>query len=83
MNKLLEGEALKKRATELGISPYEYRPFDGQRVLCSDDVLQERVIQAESHLRATRLFWFALISALASLASAIGSWILTIKSNCP
>ncbi len=71
--RLLQGESLRKRAEELGVS---------QHGLCTEKLgninealLQERVITAERSQREHRLWVIALISAVASAFSAIAAWI--------
>jgi len=77
--RLLQGEALLKRAEELGVS---------QHGLCTEKLgninealLQERVIEAEKSQREHRLWLIALISSVASAFSAIAAWV-AVFSRC-
>lgn len=69
--KLPQGEELERVATELGVSLHETY---GSRTL-NEPELQRRILEA---IRAQRDSWFwllVLISALASLASALAAWV--------
>ena len=74
------GEALRKRAEELGVvitkdDPNEpvgaYKMF---RAVVSEAELQRRVIDAERHLQAQRMWIIAVIAATSSVVSAIAAW---------
>ena len=79
MRRLLQGDALEKRADELGV------PKDGpfthsvatRRV--SDVELQRRVIEAERSVRESKLWLIATISAIASVVSAVAAWVAVLK----
>jgi hypothetical protein len=73
MSKLLEGDALEKRAQQLGLDiqgDYITQSVSGRHKRAPDSELQRRVIEAERAIRENRLWWIALISALASVISA-------------
>lgn len=75
--KLLTGDKLMARATELGVSTTkDITP----RSNVSDAELQRRVIEAERAIRENRLWKIALLSALASLVSAIASWMAVLRN---
>ncbi len=65
--KLLQGEELVKRATELGVSL--------GNLSNSEPELQRRVIEAERHRRDASLWTLALVSAVASMLSAAAAWL--------
>ena len=73
MHKLLEGEALERRARELGVD-VEGDPItssvSGRQRRAPDAELQRRVLDAERAIRESRLWMLALASAIASLLSA-------------
>ena len=71
MKKLPQGEELKKRAEELGI-PQE-ADFRGTKYYATDPVLQRRVQEAERSRREGWWWIFALISAIASVGSAVAA----------
>ena len=79
MKRMLSGEELLNRAEELGVSTRteEYQRFGGvidiERKI-SEYELQQRVIETERHMRESKLWLVALVSALASLASALAAW---------
>lgn len=65
-NKLLIGDELRAEATRLCVS----------QLNLGDDPpeLQRRVMAAQAHIRADKLWIVALISAVASLVSALAAW---------
>ncbi len=74
MKKLLKGEKLQKRAEELGIecSGTEIRHINsGEHWSVYEADLQNKVMEVERHIREHRLWIIALISAIASVLSAI------------
>lgn len=80
MRKLLQGSELEKRAIELGIDitgPL-ITPSKGKRV--DDHELQRRVIEAERHIRESRLWLIAVISAGASIISAITAFVAVMAN---
>lgn len=82
-NKLLEGEALEKRAIELGCdiqgSPIT-QSVSGRHKRADDAELQRRVIEAERSIRESRLWILAVLSAIASIISATTA-IIAVISN--
>jgi hypothetical protein len=73
MKKLLEGEALERKAQKLGLDTmgdYITQSVSGRHNRATDAELQRRVIEAERAIRENRLWWIALISAIASVISA-------------
>ncbi|MBI4826390.1 MAG: hypothetical protein HY807_08215 [Nitrospirae bacterium] len=82
MKKLLEGQALEKRAQELGCSTQGApitQSISGYRK-ATDDELQRRVIEAERSIRESRLWLLALLSAIVSIISAITAIIAVTKN---
>ncbi|MBN1796447.1 MAG: hypothetical protein JW804_07225 [Sedimentisphaerales bacterium] len=82
MKKLLQGEALEKRAIELGCDiqgdPIT-RSSSGRHSRADDSKLQKRVIEAERSIRESRIWIFAFFSACASIISAITAIIAVIS----
>jgi hypothetical protein len=82
MGKLLDGKALEQRAQELGVDimgdPITQSSV-GRAPRAPDWELQRRVIEAERSLRESRLWILALVSAVASLASAISALIAVAR----
>jgi hypothetical protein len=82
MKKLLEGEKLEKRAKDLGCDiqgDFIVQSFSGRHKRASDSELQRRVIEAERSVRESRIWIFALLSAIASILSAGAAVITVIK----
>jgi hypothetical protein len=78
--RLLEGDALKRRAAELGVNieSGEMINVAGKgmaSIPAHDHEIQRRVLEAERHLREHRLWIVALISAIASVVSAVAAWV--------
>ncbi len=74
MKKLLQGDELEARAKELGVDikgPPITQSASGTQRRASDSELQRRVTEAERGIRESRLWWLAVISAVASVISAI------------
>jgi hypothetical protein len=73
MRRLLQGEALERRARELGVD-IEGGPItqsvSGKQERADDSELQRRVLEAERSVRESRLWRSALVSAIASMVSA-------------
>ena len=67
----LQGEELKARAFELGVSMQELWDTQGHM---SEPELQRRVSEAERSLRESNLWVIAVISSIASVVSAIAAW---------
>jgi len=76
---LLTGEALEKRARDLGVDvqgdPVRGTIANVREVRASDADLQRRVMDAERSHRESRLWWIAFVSVLAALASAVAAWV--------
>ena len=74
--RLLQGQELEQRARELGVdiqgSP-RTGSLSGARPRAEDHELQQRVIDAERANRESRLWLLALISAVASVVSALAA----------
>jgi hypothetical protein len=71
MRKLPRGEKLRKCAEKLGVSQDELGTESG---LTSEPILQKRVIEALRSRREHTLWLIALISAIASVFSALAAW---------
>jgi hypothetical protein len=74
MAKLLEGDQLEQRARELGVDiagELRTQSSSGRASRASDFELQQRVLEAERGIRESRLWILALVSAIASVLSAI------------
>ena len=80
--RLLQGQELEQRARELGVdiqgSPHT-GSSSGARPRAEDHELQQRVIEAERANRESRLWLLALISALASVVSALAAWAAILR----
>ena len=73
MKKILEGDALEKRAIKLGIDihgDYIRQGFTERHKRASDSELQLRVSEAETSIKEKKLWLIALISSIASVISA-------------
>lgn len=82
--KLLSGDALLERARELGVITDSDQPVNipGQGTVllrAADYEVQRRVIEAERHRREHRLWIVALLSAIASVISAVAAWTAVLK----
>ncbi len=80
MAKLLQGDELEKRAIELGVdtqgSPIT-QSVSGRHKRADDCELQRRVFEAERSMRESKLWIIALVSAVASVVSAITAlWVV-------
>ena len=80
MGKLLQGKELTDRAIKLGvdINGPLIKPDGGGRV--DDHELQRRVIEVERHIRESRLWLIAVISAGASIVSAITAFVAVMAN---
>jgi len=77
MSKLPAGNELETRCQKLGIDiTGEPRTLSasGSRQRASDFELQRRLIEAERSNRENRLWVVALVSAVASVVSALAAW---------
>lgn len=86
MKKLLIGEELRKRATQLGVAMETDQsvlvPGSGNVPLIAEDYeLQRRVLDAERHIREHRLWLVAVISGIASVVSALAAWLAIFSSH--
>ena len=83
MKKLPQGKALEKRCRELGIecSGLEIRENDsGENWKVYEFELQRKVIETERSIREHRLWIIALISAIASVVSAIIALVVVLAN---
>jgi hypothetical protein len=75
MKALLSGQPLRNRADKLGVSfaglQHSEPSITGDPNSLNDGELQRRVMEAERHKREASLWLVALISAIASVISAI------------
>jgi hypothetical protein len=74
MSILLEGDKLEKRARELGVDIVEdarTQSSSGRAPRAPDFELQRRVIEAERRNRESWLWVLAVVSAVASVVSAL------------
>lgn len=86
--RVLEGDALMNRARELGVfvDSDDLVTIPGQGTVptpAPEYEIQRRVIEAERHLREHRLWIIALLSAIASVLSAVAAWVAAAGSLCP
>lgn len=76
MKKILEGDALEQHARKLGVDiqgDLITQSSSGRQKRASDYELQRRVIEAERSIRESKLWQLALISAIASVVSAVAA----------
>ncbi len=71
-----ESEVLKL-AQELGVSTHG--TLNTQTGRSNIPELQTRIINAQRSMREGRLWWIALISAIASMLSAFAAWIAVLR----
>ncbi len=78
------GEALKEEARSLGLSEENWYEARDRSVSGSghfkESAIQARVREAKRARRENRLWIVAIISALASLFSAIAAWVAVLKN---
>ena len=82
MKRILEGDALEQRARQLGVDIQGdaiSQSSSGRLKRASDYELQKRVIEAERSIRESRLWKLALISAIASMASAVAALLAVLS----
>lgn len=82
MTKLLEGKQLENRARQLGVDIRGERITQssaGQIQRADDYELQRRVMEAERVSRESRLWVLAVISAFASVFSALAAWFAVVR----
>ena len=73
MKKILQGEQLIERAKQLGVDLQGERIYQSSsgRAKVDDYELQRRIIEADRSIRESRLWIVAVISAAASVISAL------------
>jgi hypothetical protein len=83
MKKLLTSRDLEKRCLVLGIDTKGNLPNTGQRGenKATDAELQRRLIEAERANRESKLWLFAIVSALASVLSAVAAFVAVFQVN--
>lgn len=82
MDRLLQGDELERRAQELGVDIQGdaiTQSSSGRHHHADDAELQRCILNAESSIRASRLWLLALLSPIASVVSAIVAWIAVLK----
>jgi hypothetical protein len=82
MTNLLEGVELEKRAHELGVDisgDIRTQSSSGRAPRAPDYELQRRVIEAERRNRESRLWVLAVVSAIASVVSALTAFWAVFK----
>jgi hypothetical protein len=82
MCKLFTGNDLERKARELGVDikgDLIFQTTIGREPRAPDYELQRRVTEAERAIRDSRMWIYALISAIASLASAVAAIIAVVK----
>ena len=75
MKKLPRGEKLEKLAEKYGITNHSSATNTGT----DDSILQERLIRYLESKRNSRMWVVALLSAIASVASALAAWYAVTK----
>jgi len=81
MNQLPAGEELEKRCREFGVDitgEPRSQSTSGTRPRAPDSELQRRLIEAERSARESKLWLVALLSAVASVISAIAAWVAVV-----
>lgn len=71
MRQIPRGQGLLNRANQLGVSENETYSSD---CILAEPELQRRVLEAERHRRDASLWVIALLSAVASVVSAVAAW---------
>jgi predicted transcriptional regulator len=71
--------ALRELAQQLGCSLSSTYGGDGGKHL--EDELVRRIQEAARSIREARLWWIAVISAIASVVSALAAWTAVILSS--
>jgi hypothetical protein len=82
MAKILAGEELEQRCHALGVDiqgPTRTQSSSGTSPRASDYELQRRLIEAERSIRESRLWLVALVSAVASVVSAVTAFFAVLK----
>jgi hypothetical protein len=81
VRKILEGEQLEQRCRELGVDTQGdmiFQSSSGRHSRASDYELQERLIDVERSIRESKLWKVALISAIASVVSALTAFVAVL-----
>jgi hypothetical protein len=78
MKKHLRGKALYDRDHELGIS-IDNKPT-GQHGAAPEHEVQRHLIEFDRARRESQLWIIALVSAIASVVSAIAAWVAVVTS---
>lgn len=84
MSRLPTGEELERRCQELGVDitgEPRSQSVSGNRPKASDFELQRRLIEAERSARENKLWVVALVSAAASVVSAIAAWFAVMAAK--
>ena len=82
MRKILEGDALEQRAREIGVDTQGgpiTQSISGRHTRADDYELQKRVLEAEKSIRESRLWLIALVSAIASVVSALTALLVVFR----
>jgi hypothetical protein len=82
MKNILEGDALEQRARELGVDTQGgpiTQSISGRLKRADDYELQKRVVDAERSIRESRLWLIALVSAIASVVSALTALLVVFR----
>lgn len=82
MGRLLQGDELERRAQELGVDIQGEaitQSSSGRRRRADDAELQRRVLNAERSIRESRMWLLALLSAIASIVSALAAWVAVLR----
>ena len=88
MKKIPSGHKLIERAKQLGVSLYREDanvPIGVMPIMApvvSEFEIQNRVMQAEKHIREHRIWVIALISSITALISAVAAWAAVIVKSC-
>ena len=79
MKKLLQGKELEDHAKSLGVDIQGPLIKSSMGKRADDNELQRRVIEAERHIQESRLWIIAVISAVASVLSAITAFVAVMS----
>jgi hypothetical protein len=82
MKRILEGDALEQRAREIGVDTQGgpiTQSSSGRHKRADDYELQKRVLEAERSIRESRLWLIALVSAIASVVSALTALLVVFR----
>jgi len=74
VKRLKQGQELRDRAKKLGVSLEQLPRGEPPVTVLNEPEIQRRVMEAERHNREASLWLLALVSAIASLISAIAAW---------